>query len=185
MVEGLEADNSRDMVSIRRNRHPRIRKVTPNHIHYTDKEPGFVPEDDRYRGMVSIRKRNPYHLSYRKAIPIGTRRRQVLGEGNLLDKVYSRRAPRMVAATNSRHKTRRVESGMACVGGNVWVGVDLAWEEDHSLEGMDSNRKGYRRDGKEVVHDGSCCNYCRHRKNKKRHDASPSFEDYRPRRNQD
>src|SRR5438045_3241681 len=160
MVEGLEVDNSRDMVSVRKNHHLRIHKVTPNHTHHTAKEPGLELEDDRYRGMVSIRKRNLYHLSYRKATPIGTLRRQVLGEGNPLDKVCSRRAPRMVAATNNRRKTWRVEWGMACVGGNVWVGADLAWEEAHSSEGMDSNRKDYRRDGKEVVHDGSRCIYC-------------------------
>lgn len=184
MEEGSEADNSRDTVSIRRNHHLRIRKVTPNHTHYTAKELGLVLEDDRYRDMVSIRKRNLYHLSYRKATPIGTPRRQVLEVSNPLDKVCSRISPRMVAATNSRRKTGKVESGTVCVGDNVWVGVDLAWEEAHNSEGMDSNRRDYRRDGKEGVHDGSCCNHCRHRKNKKRHDASPSFEDDRPRHSQ-
>lgn len=188
---GPEVDNNGDMGSSRRNRHLRIRKVTPSHTHHTEKELGLVLEDDKYRDMDSSRKKRNLchlshlsHLNYRKATPIGTLRRQVLEEGIPTDKVCSRRARRrMAAATNSHRKMRKVESDTVCVEDNAWAGEEE--EEAHRLEGMDSSRKDDRRDGKEGVRDGICCNHHRHRKYKKRHDASPSFEDYRPRHSQD
>jgi hypothetical protein len=198
---GPEVDNNEDMGSSRKKRnlshltHLNYRKATPIGTHHTEKELGLVLEDDKYRDMDSSRKKRNLshlsHLNYRKATPIGTLRRQVLEEGIPTDKVCSRRARRrMAAATNSHRKMRKVESDTVCVEDNALADAELAWEEEeeeeaHRLEGMDSSRKDDRRDGKEGVRDGICCNHHRHRKYKKRHDALPSFEDYRPRHSQD
>jgi hypothetical protein len=59
----------------------------------------------------------------------------------------------------------------------------LVWEEGHTWKGTGSIRRGWVPDGRGVVRGGICCNHrCRHLKDKKYRDVSPSSEDYRPRR---